>query len=205
MKILVIATNSIKANVKQRFGEYESMELCKKDYLETIDNVQNLKLSYEDFKVNYNNIGKRLKSLTYDFVYYENKNEIFFYNGIETKTSQFFEVNEEKDYAIATEFDSHQCHILTKEVYDNLLININKIFIAWNNHMSSLLEIKQDRLEWEHLIVENKNNHDTLKNQFYIDGEYLDYNTFDFSTGEILTSDISSINSADLNILTINY
>jgi hypothetical protein len=71
--------------------------------------------------------------------------------------------------------------------------------------MSSLLEIKQDRLEWELLIVENKNNHDSLKNQFYIDGEYLDYNTFDFSTGEILTSDISSINSADLNILTINY
>ena len=90
MKILIIATNSIKANVKQRFGEYESMELCKKDYLETIDNVKNLKLSYEDFKVNYNNIGTRLKSLTYDFVYYENKNEIFFYNGIETKTSQFF-------------------------------------------------------------------------------------------------------------------
>jgi len=168
-----------------------------KDYVENtfIKDHAHTILSKGNFTRYFKNLDNLLRKYNSEYIYYYDNKEFVIYSKDGIMKLKIWEDFWDKK-AIVYETDVQEVHIITENVYDKMLQNIDKLRVLYND-------------------VEKSNMDYTMQFSFLDNYEFagfsndlLDYNDFDYTTGEIKEVNYvngSSNNESPLEIVKINH
>ena len=168
-----------------------------KDYVENtfINDHAHTILSKGNFTRYFKNLDNLLRKYNSEYIYYYDNKEFVIYSKDGIMKLKIWEDFWDKK-AIVYETDVQEVHIITENVYDKMLQNIDKLRVLYND-------------------VEKSNMDYTMQFSFLDNYEFagfsndlLDYNDFDYTTGEIKEVNYvngSSNNESPLEIVKINH